>query len=132
MKNEKYKLIVFLEFLIVYVYSSFILHVNYFTLSPFVVKFFIFYFLVLSLFSSIKGKQFLFSEISRLWIYSFTPLLCYLFFIIGIYFHISIDSRFSYFIPFLFSNYYNLEYDSRKYVTFLRLFSFSLFILGVN
>ncbi|MBB6062458.1 hypothetical protein HNP65_000896 [Thermosipho japonicus] len=132
MKNEKYKLLVFLEFLIVYVFSSFILHVNYFTLSPFVLKFFIFYFLVLSLFSSIKGKKFLFSEISRLWIYSFTPLLCYLFFIIGIYFHISIDSRFSYFIPFLFSNYYNLEYESRKYITFLRLFSFSFFILGVN
>ncbi|ACJ74947.1 hypothetical protein H17ap60334_10375 [Thermosipho africanus H17ap60334] len=132
MKNEKYKLIVFLEFLIVYVFSSFILRVNYFTLSPFVVKFFIFYFLVLSLFSSIKGKQFLFSEISRLWIYSFTPLLCYLFFTIGIYFHILIDSRFSYFIPFLFSNYYNLEYDSRKYITLLRLFSFSLFILGVK
>ncbi|WP_126993116.1 hypothetical protein [Thermosipho globiformans] len=132
MKNEKYKLIVFLEFLLVYVFSSFILHVNYFTLSPFVVKFFVFYFLVLSLFSSIKGKKFLFSEISRLWIYSFTPLLCYLFFILGVHFHISIDSRFSYFIPFLFSNYYNLEYESRKYITFLRLFSFSLFILGVN
>ncbi|WP_197023158.1 MULTISPECIES: hypothetical protein [unclassified Thermosipho (in: thermotogales)] len=125
-------ILVFFEFLVVYVLSSFVLHVEKFTLSSFVLGFFGIYFLVFSIIASLDGKSFLFNELSRFWVYAFVPVFVYLIFLINVFFHISIDSRFSFLFCFLISNFRKLDFENRKKVAILRLFAFYLFIMGVS
>ncbi|ABR30096.1 hypothetical protein SU69_01185 [Thermosipho melanesiensis] len=126
-------ILIFLELVLVYIFSSFVLHVNKFTLSGYVISFFIMYFFIFSIIASLKGKAFLFSELSRLWFYSFVPMFVYIIFLINIRFHISIDSRLAFFPSFILSNFMNLNYEKRKGVAIFRLLAFFFFIFsGVN
>lgn len=131
MKNEHFKLIIFLEFLMVYILSSYILKVNYITLTYRIVNFFIVYFLIISIIASIKGKSFLFSELERFWVYSFAPIICYVLFLLKLHYHLNVSAKISFFPLFLISNFYKLDFENRKTIAVSRLIGFAVFLLGV-
>ncbi|MBO8160954.1 MAG: hypothetical protein H0Z24_04905 [Thermosipho sp. (in: Bacteria)] len=132
MKKYDYKIFIVVFSFFVYVFSSRILNIEYITLGRYQITYFLIYFLFLSLFSSVKGKAFLFDEIYRLWIYSFAPFLIYFSLIISIKTTYYVDGIFIYLVCFLISNFYKLNYAQRKYIALFRTVGFALYILGVS
>jgi len=132
MKKYDLKILLFVFSLFVYTWTSRILNVELFTMGRFQLGYFFLYFLVLSLISSLKGKFFLFDEIYRFWVYAFVPITVFVFFNLSIIFHVNISRMYAYLIFFLFSNFYNSNFEKRKVVIIFRTLGFFIFVLGVS
>lgn len=132
MKKYDLKILILAFSFLVYNWTSKILNVHFFTLGRFQLTYFFLYFLVFSLFSSLKGKFFLFDEIYRFWVYAFVPITIYALFNLSIVFHVNISGIYAYLIFFLFSNFYNLNFEKRKEIIVFRTLGFFIFILGVS
>jgi len=132
MKKYDLKILLFVFSLFVYTWTSRILNVELFTMGRFQLGYFFLYFLVLSLISSLKGKFFLFDEIYRFWVYAFVPITVFVFFNLSIIFHVNISRMYAYLIFFLFSNFYNSNFEERKVVIIFRTLGFFIFVLGVS
>ncbi|SHH30609.1 hypothetical protein SAMN02745199_0662 [Thermosipho atlanticus DSM 15807] len=132
MRKNDLKFFIFIFSLLIYTLLSKILSVYLITLGRFYLSYFFIYFLLLSLFASVKGKIFLFDEIYRFWVYAFAPILVYIFFNLNVITPFYISGNFAYFICFLFSNFYNSNFKERKFIILFRTLGFFFFILGVS
>ncbi|QTA37097.1 hypothetical protein JYK00_04905 [Thermosipho ferrireducens] len=125
-KKWQYTILILLFSFLSYVVSSYALKVNLFTVQKMILIFYSIYFILFSFIVSVKGKEFLFAEIERFWVYIFVPVFAYLLNLINA------NVYFSFIICFVISNTYKANFEKRLWVIIVRAGALLIFLTGVT